>query len=93
MCKITNTQPSYLLHPLDLMGKDHVPSLEFFPGMSIKSEQKLKVFETAITILKKHFELVPMSEFSKRISGDTTSILLKNDKSTAQKSILASSSV
>jgi hypothetical protein len=93
MCKITNTQPSYLLHPLDLMGKDHVPSLEFFPGMSIKSEQKLKVFETAITILKKHFELVPMSEFSKRISGDTTSILLKTDKSTAQKSILASSSV
>ncbi|MEO8762875.1 MAG: polysaccharide deacetylase family protein, partial [Ginsengibacter sp.] len=23
MCKITKTQPSYLLHPLDLIGKDH----------------------------------------------------------------------
>ncbi len=93
MCKITNTQPSYLLHPLDLMGKDHVPSLEFFPGMSIKSEQKLKVFEIAISTLKKHFELVPMSEFSKRVSENTKLISIKTDESTVKKSMLENSSV
>jgi len=88
MCKLTNTQPSYLLHPLDILGKDHVPSLEFFPGMSIKSEQKLKVFKIAITTLKKHFELVSMSEFSKRISADSTSISHTSNSRAEQKPVL-----
>ncbi len=64
MCKITRTEPSYLLHPLDLIGGDDVPELSFFPGMNIKSQQKLEIFETAIRILKKNFELVNMSQFS-----------------------------
>lgn len=68
MCRITKTPPSYLLHPLDLIGGDDVPQLSFFPGMDIKSEKKLEVFETAITMLKKHFELLPMSEFSKHFN-------------------------
>jgi peptidoglycan-N-acetylglucosamine deacetylase len=65
MCRITKTPPSYLLHPLDLIGGDDVPQLSFFPGMNIKSGKKMEVFETAITMLKKYFELMPMSEFSK----------------------------
>jgi len=68
MCKITGTQPSFLLHPLDLIGADHVPELSFFPGMNIKSEQKLKVFKTAMQILKKNFELVNMSQFADSLS-------------------------
>ena len=69
MCKLTKTPPSYLLHPLDLIGGDDVPQLSFFPGMNIKSEKKLEVFETAITMLKKHFELLPMSKFSENFSN------------------------
>lgn len=68
MCKITRTQPSYLLHPLDLIGKDHVPQLEFFPGMNVLSPRKLEVFETAMKILKNNFELLPMGEFAARVS-------------------------
>ncbi len=68
MCKTTNTQPSFLLHPLDLIGADHVPELSFFPGMNIKSEQKLKVFKIAMKILKENFELVNMSEFAGSLS-------------------------
>lgn len=68
MCRITKTPPSYLLHPLDLIGGDDVPQLSFFPGMNIKSEKKLEVFETAITKLKKHFDLMPMGEFSKHFN-------------------------
>jgi hypothetical protein len=67
MCKLTKTSPSYLLHPLDLMGKDHVPSLAFFPGMNIASERKIKIFETAISMLKESFELMPMGEFAKTL--------------------------
>jgi peptidoglycan-N-acetylglucosamine deacetylase len=70
MCKMTNTPPSYLLHPLDLIGGDDVPQLSFFPGMSIKSEKKLEVFETAITMLKNNFELLPMSAFSKHFKDN-----------------------
>lgn len=69
MCKTTNTQPSFLLHPLDLIGADHVPELSFFPGMNIKSEQKLKVFKIAMKILKENFELVNMSEFAGSLSA------------------------
>ena len=93
MCKITKTQPSYLLHPLDLIGKDHVPSLAFFPGMNIKSEQKLKIFGMAIQILKQNFELVPMSEFSKRLSPDLKSISLKTNSNSEQKLTLVNSNV
>jgi len=77
MCKITGTQPSYLLHPLDLIGKDVVPQLAFFPGMNILSPRKLEIFETAMTILKKNFELLPMGEFAARVSKDKI-IQLKN---------------
>jgi peptidoglycan-N-acetylglucosamine deacetylase len=77
MCKITKTSPSYLLHPLDLIGKDHVPSLAFFPGMNIKSERKLKIFEIAIQILKDNFELLPMEKFSKGLSANLKTIAIK----------------
>jgi peptidoglycan/xylan/chitin deacetylase (PgdA/CDA1 family) len=76
MCKITNTTPSYLLHPLDLIGSDHVPELAFFPGMNIQSEKKVKIFETAMTILKNNFELLPMGEFTERITKDRKTIIL-----------------
>ncbi len=78
MCKLTKTPPSYLLHPLDLIGGDDVPQLSFFPGMDIKSEQKMEVFKTAIIMLKRNFELLPMSEFSKHF---TTGLKEKETKS------------
>jgi len=77
MCKLTRTQPSYLLHPLDLIGKDVVPQLEFFPGMNVLSPKKLEIFETAMLMMKKHFELLPMGEFAERVSKDKV-IQLKN---------------
>ncbi len=70
MCKLTKTPPSYLLHPLDLIGGDDIPQLAFFPGMNIKSEKKLEVFKTAMEMLKKNFELLPMSEFSEHFNGN-----------------------
>lgn len=78
MCKITKTQPSYLLHPLDLIGSDHVPSLAFFPGMNVQSERKLKIFETAMTMLKNNFELLPMGEFAARISKERKTVSLES---------------
>lgn len=72
MCKITRTTPSYLLHPLDLLGSDDAPELSFFPGMNIQSKQKLEIFETAMTIMKENFELLPMGQFAQRVSKKKT---------------------
>jgi len=77
LCKITKTSPSYLLHPLDLIGKDYVPALSFFPGMNIKSERKLKIFEIAIKTLKRNFDLMPMEEFSKTLSSNLKTVDIK----------------
>jgi hypothetical protein len=74
MCKTTGTPPSYLLHPLDLIGGDDVPQLAFFPGMNIKSEKKMEIFETAMKMMKKHFELLPMSAFAQRFSHNLKEI-------------------
>jgi peptidoglycan-N-acetylglucosamine deacetylase len=74
MCKITKTPPSYLLHPLDLIGGDDVPQLAFFPGMDIKSEKKLEVFKTAMQMLKKNFELLPMSDFSNQFTKNLKTV-------------------
>lgn len=70
MCKLTRTQPSYLLHPLDFIGGDHVPELKFFPGMNVQMKKKLEIFETAMLMLKKNFELLPMGEFAARLKEE-----------------------
>ena len=61
-CKMTKTSPSFLLHPLDLIGGDLVPKLKFFPGMNLKSDAKTKVFLYVIGILAKNFELISMNK-------------------------------
>jgi len=60
-CKVTNTAPSFLLHPLDLIGGDMIPELKFFPGMNVKSEQKTKIFINVINNLSSNFKLLNMS--------------------------------
>jgi len=67
MCKITRTRPSFLLHPLDLIGGDQVPELAFFPGMNVQSNKKVEVFKTAIKTLAKHYQLVNMSSHARNI--------------------------
>ena len=70
LCKITRTKPSYLLHPLDLIGGDKIKSLAFFPGMNIATEQKVKVFRYTLKKLKHNFKVLPMLAFSNEIASD-----------------------
>ena len=60
-CKMTKTSPSFLLHPLDLIGGDMVPELSFFPGMNVNSGKKTELFIKVINQLSYNFELVNMS--------------------------------
>jgi peptidoglycan-N-acetylglucosamine deacetylase len=63
MCRITATNPSFLLHPLDLIGGDQIKQLAFFPGMNISSDKKVEVFRLVIKALKKRYNLQGMNRF------------------------------
>ncbi len=66
-CRITGTEPSFLLHPLDVIGGDQAPELAFFPGMQISSAQKTRLLLRVLRALGRHFELVPMGVHADRI--------------------------
>lgn len=66
-CRMTGTEPSFLLHPLDVIGGDQIPELAFFPGMDVASERKTELLERVLTTMGRHFEMVPMGEHATRI--------------------------
>jgi len=72
MCRLTGTEPSFVIHPTDLLDSIQVPAMHFFPGMDLSADQKLQIFKKVIQELSKHFTLVNM-----RFHAE--SILQRND--------------
>jgi peptidoglycan-N-acetylglucosamine deacetylase len=68
LCRLTGTQPSLLLHPLDFLGCEDVPELSFFPGMSLPSTKKLETLSQAIALLTRHYRVVSMQEHAQAIA-------------------------
>ena len=60
MCKLTGTQPSILLHPLDFIGCDDTEELSFFPAMRMESSKKIRVMDKVFEILKKNYRVTTM---------------------------------
>ena len=58
MCRLTSTEPSFLLHPLDLISGEQYPELNFFPGMNVDENRKLQLVQSIILELKKYFKPV-----------------------------------
>lgn len=67
MCRLSGTAPSFLLHPLDLIGGDELPELAFFPGMDIQSDKKIAVFRYAIKKLRQYYTLEPMGMHAEQL--------------------------
>jgi peptidoglycan/xylan/chitin deacetylase (PgdA/CDA1 family) len=62
LCRLSGTQPSLLLHPLDFLGRDDdTAALAFFPGMQLSSAVKLELVSMALDELSLHYDLVTMS--------------------------------
>ena len=72
MCRMTGTKPSFLLHPLDLIGGDKVQELAFFPGMDLRSNHKLQIFKKVIKILQKSFTLTCLNNYAEIILRQNT---------------------
>lgn len=62
MCRMSGTQLSLLLHPLDFMSGDDAPELKFFPGMNLPLEQKLEFVGEIMDMLGRSFSIVNMRE-------------------------------
>lgn len=68
LCRLTDTQPSLLLHPLDFLGCEDVPELAFFPGMSLPSHKKLATLSQAIGMLTRQYRVVSMQTHAEAIA-------------------------
>jgi hypothetical protein len=75
LCRLTGTEPSFLLHPLDLLGADQAPALRFFPGMDLSGARKLAIFRRVMGVLAEHYRLVDMETHARAIlAGRTLSL-------------------
>jgi peptidoglycan/xylan/chitin deacetylase (PgdA/CDA1 family) len=66
-CRVTSTEPSFLLHPLDLIGGDQVRELAFFPGMELSGARKRAVFMKVLGMLGQRFEVVGMGRHARTL--------------------------
>ncbi|MEP6571609.1 MAG: polysaccharide deacetylase family protein [Gemmatimonadota bacterium] len=66
-CRLTGIEPSFLLHPLDLLGGDQVPQLAFFPGMDLTGRRKVELFHRVLRVLGEHYTLVNMSTHARSL--------------------------
>lgn len=62
LCRITDTHPSLLLHPLDFLGCDDLQNLPFFPGMNIEYSKKLKMVDAFIDQYSRHYRIINLYE-------------------------------
>ena len=62
MCRLTNTQPSLLLHPLDFLSGTDIAELRFFPGMNLPAAEKRSIVGEMLDTLSSRFELVNLDQ-------------------------------
>jgi len=55
MCRLTSTEPSFLLHPLDFLGKEDDRDLGFFPAMNMPLNKKLDLMDGFFDLLLTSF--------------------------------------
>ena len=67
LCRLTRTEPSFLLHPLDFLGAEDAPDLSFFPGMDVPRAKKLAFVDRVLARLARRYEVLPMSEYTARV--------------------------
>jgi hypothetical protein len=70
-CRLTGTEPSFLLHPLDLIDAAQEPRLAFFPGMDVPVHRKAALLRQALRMMREHFTLVTMSSHARALARRT----------------------
>ena len=69
LCRATGTEPSFLLHPLDFLGRDDTDRLSFFPAMRQLSATKVKFASEVLDTLAARYTVVPMGEHASAVAA------------------------
>lgn len=69
LCRLTRTQPSLLLHPLDFLSDDDVPELAFLPGMSVPTPQKIATLSKIMRALSNEFRVITLAEHAQQLDS------------------------
>lgn len=70
LCRLTGTQPSLLLHPLDFLGCNDTPDLAFFPAMNLPSYKKLALLSKLLRLLSEQFEVLTVQQHAQVAAQD-----------------------
>ncbi|HEV3028976.1 MAG TPA: polysaccharide deacetylase family protein [Planctomycetota bacterium] len=65
LCRMNGIAPSYLLHPLDILGGDRVPELAFFPGMDLPTGAKIEFLHEILHHLSSTYRVVTLEEHAR----------------------------
>jgi peptidoglycan-N-acetylglucosamine deacetylase len=65
LCKLTGTEPSILLHPLDFLSGSDCPELGFFPAMNLDPDVKRSVVLKSLQALASEFEVLPLRDVAR----------------------------
>jgi hypothetical protein len=68
MCKVTRTEPSLLMHPLDFMGEEDDQDLRVFPAMGLPVSRKLELMAGFVDRLVQSFSPVTMGQHAEQIA-------------------------
>lgn len=75
LCRMTGTQLSLLLHPLDFLGAEDVRELAFFPGMNLPAQRKLEIVSEIIELMTAEFRVVTMREHAEAAASAELKLL------------------
>jgi hypothetical protein len=70
-CRLTKVSPSFILHPLDLLGADRVPQLRFFPAMDLMGEKKVELFRRVLEVYQASYRLVTMEAHARTLLAES----------------------
>ncbi len=66
MCRMSRTQLSLLLHPLDFLSGEDAPELKFFPAMNLPVAEKLEFLSEILESFAEKFTIVNMREHARQ---------------------------
>jgi peptidoglycan/xylan/chitin deacetylase (PgdA/CDA1 family) len=66
-CRAHRVQPSFLLHPLDLLTREEAPQLSFFPGMSLPGDQKRQAVAEVLGLLVREYQVLTLDAHAERL--------------------------
>jgi hypothetical protein len=67
LCRLARVEPSFLLHPLDFLGRDDAPELAFFPAMNRDGAWKTARSREFLRLLARSHRVVTMEDHADAI--------------------------